>query len=94
MSVPKVNFYLVRDTHPKYPSYFLLTFKPRCDSSGNWVFSVPGLARESISFISSNQFVPILEKFGLKELECGTCLDLTDGTVFNVKEAEKAPLYN
>lgn len=94
MSVSKVNFYPVRDTHPKYPSYFLLTFKPRCDSSGNWVFSVSGFVKESITFLSSNQFIPILEKLGLKELKCGTCLDLTDGTVFNVKEAEKAPLYN
>ena len=93
MSVPKVNFYLVRDTHPKYPGYFLLTFKPRRGLDNNWVFSVPGLAKESITFLTSNQFIPILEKFGLKELEPGTCLDLFSGEISNVKEAEKGNLY-
>lgn len=94
MLAPVVNFYLVRDSHSEYSGYFLTTFMPRRDSDFNWSFAASGRNIESIILLSANQFVPILEKFGLKTLNPGTCLDLTDGRVSNVKEAEKAPLYN
>lgn len=93
MSVPLVNFYLVRDSHSEYSGYFLTTFKPRRDPDTNWVFSISSINREAVIFLNSGHIFPILEKFGLKDLKPGTCLDLFDGTVSNAKEAEKAPLY-
>lgn len=89
----KVNFYLFRDSHSEYSGYFLTTFKPRRDTSGDWSFCIGGRRTESVILLGANQFIPILEKFGKKELKPGFGLDLSDGTVFSVKEAEKGNLY-
>ena len=89
-----VKFYLFRDSHSEYSGYFLTTFKPRRDTSGNWSFYTGGLQTESVILLSANQYMPILEKFAKKELKPGFGLDLSDGTVFTVREAELAEIYS
>lgn len=88
-----VKFYLFRDSHSEYSGYFLTTFKPFRDTQYDWSFCIGGRQTESIILLSANQFTPILEKFGLKQLKPGFGLDLSDGSVFSVKEVELATLY-
>jgi hypothetical protein len=47
-----------------------------------------------VVLLGVNQFAPILEKFGKRELKPGFGLDLSDGTMFSVKEAELAEIYS
>ncbi len=89
-----IKFYLFRDSHTEYSGYFLTTFKPRRDTSGNWSFCLGGRQTESVVLLGVNQFAPILEKFGKRELKPGFGLDLSDGTMFSVKEAELAEIYS
>lgn len=90
----KVNFYLFRDSHSEYSGYFLTTFKPKRDTTDNWSFCIGGRNTESVILLGVNQLAPILEKFGLKQLQPGFGLDLMDGSLFNVKEVEKAAIYD
>lgn len=88
-----VNFYLFRDSYTEYSGYFLTTFKPRRDTENNWSFCLSGTKKEAVILLGVNQFAPILERFGKKELKKGQGLDLSDGSVFNVKEVELAEIY-
>ena len=89
----KVNFYLFRDSYTEYSGYFLTTFKPLRDPDFNWSFCSGGLNRETVVLLGVNQYFPILEKFGIKDLKPGFGIDLSDGTLFSVKKVELVELY-